>query len=51
MSRVVLAVAITLTILVTALAVTMVELSQPAEAAQRHNAYWPYSVEMTVRDR
>ena len=51
MSKLVLAVAIALTVLVTALAVTMVALSQPAEAAQKHNAYWPYSVELTVRDR
>ena len=51
MSRVVLTIAIALTVLVTALAVTMVALSQPAQAAQKHNAYWPYSVELTVRDR
>ena len=51
MSRVVLAVAIALTVLVTALAVAMVALSQPAQAAQKHNAYWPYSVETVIRDR
>lgn len=51
MSKVVLAVAVALTVLVTALAVTMVALSQPAEAAQRHNAYWPYSVETKIIDR
>ena len=51
MSRPVLAIAIALTVLVTVLAVVMVALSQPAEAAQRHNAYWPYSVETVIRDR
>ena len=51
MSRVVLAVAIALSMLVTSLAVAMVALSQPPQEAQRHNEYWPYSVEMTVRDR
>ena len=30
----------------------LVAITQPAEAhAQRHNAYWPYSVETVIRDR
>lgn len=32
-------------------AVVMVSCSQPAQAAQKRNAYWPYSVETTIRDR
>ena len=37
--------------LVIALCVISVGCSQPKQSAQRHNGYWPYSVETVVRDR
>ena len=29
----------------------VVVVTQPQAHAQRHNAYWPYSVETAIRDR
>ena len=31
--------------------VLAISCSRPAQAAQKHNAYWPYSVETVIRDR
>lgn len=51
MSRIVLITAAALIVLMAILSVTIVTLSQPTASAQKHNAYWPYSVELVVRDK
>lgn len=40
-----------LIVAVVAAAVLVVSCTQPAQAAQKHNAYWSYSVETVIRDK
>lgn len=52
MRSVVTAIALALAVLLMAIALALAIVDgQPRASAQLHNAYWPYSVELAVKDR
>ena len=52
MRNIVFAIALGIGVLLMAIALALVVIdSQPKYSAQLHNAYWPYSVELAVKDR
>lgn len=52
MRHIVTAIALALAVLLAAIALALAIVDgQPRHSAQLHNAYWPYSVETSIRDR
>ena len=44
-------VALVAAVALSAVILAVVVVTQPTAHAQRHNQYWPYSVEVSVRDK
>ena len=52
MRNIVTAIALGIAVLLMAIALALAIVdSQPRYTAQLHNAYWPYSVEISIKDR